>query len=486
MKILLVYPPYHGIKGSAPPLGLAYIGAILKKEGYEVEIKDFNVSSEAENLKDALSGCDIIGISFLTSMLNDAMEVAKIGSKSGSTVVLGGTHVTALPHDILKNEFVDIVVRKEGELTTLELIHALEKNIELNDVLGISFKSNGEIIHNPDRDYIHNLDTIPFPARELLKNDDYRIGDLGFNPKKSFTAMMTSRGCPSKCIFCSSNIVFGRKPRFRSAKNIVDEMDQIVNKFGINQIKLYDDTFTLRPKLVIETCNEILDRGLNINWACSTRVSNVSNELLSKMKEAGCSQVGFGIESGSPKILKNIKKGIKVEQTEKALKTTKDVGIEIFPYLMIGNPGEDYTTVWETVEFLYRNRQYIPKTGLGKFVTPYPGTELLEIVKEKNQLLTENWDVYFHSKEPLIRTDALDYQELSDVFLLANAHIGFKTSRSFSDILDTLGIFIYNLDLRKKKIRDLFQLRSLFKTFIKYYGGYKQWSALRKIKSSSK
>jgi radical SAM superfamily enzyme YgiQ (UPF0313 family) len=466
-------------------LGLAYIAAYLKKNGYSPIIRDFNVEPGFDNLKNALKGYDVIGISFLTSMLPEALMIAKAGHDIGAKIVMGGPHATALPHDLLKNGYVDIVVRKEGELTTLDLLKAFEGKKELDDVKGISFRKNSRIMDTPDREYIENIDSMPFPARELLKNLEYKILYPGFDPEKPITAMMTSRGCPSKCIFCASNIVFGRKPRYRSPKNIVDEIEEIVNRFGINQINISDDTFTLRPKFVIETCDEIIRRKIDVKWACSTRVPNVSLEMLSKMKEAGCTRVGFGIESGSPKILKNIKKGIKVEQAERALKITEEAGLTPIAYFITGNPGEDYETIWETVEFLYRNRRYLPHSSLGQFVAPYPGTEVLDIAKSKNHLRTEDWSLYLHSRKPLIRTEALDYDELTALFLIARVHLGLKKARSLSDVLNTMALFVFNLELREKRFRDLFKLWFFIKTSIKYYGGYKRWSAFRKEGSST-
>ncbi len=454
----------------------------MKKHGYSPVIRDFNVEPGFDDLRSSLSSYDIVGISFLTSMLNEALKIAEAAHDCGNIVVVGGPHASALPHDLLRNKNIDIVVRREGELTFLELIQALEQNENLEGVRGISFRQGNGLIDNPDREYIQNLDDLPFPARELLKNSEYKIRYPGFDPKKPITAMMTSRGCPSKCIFCASNVVFGRKPRYRSAINICDEIEEIVERFGIRQINISDDTFTLRPSLVIETCNEIMRRKLDVRWACSTRVPNVSNEMLTKMKQAGCTRVGFGIESGSPKILKNIKKGITIKQAERALKITENVGITPIAYFMAGNPGEDYGTIWETVDFLYKNRKHLPNASLGKFVVPYPGTELLEITRGKNQLLTEDWSKYYHSRNPLIRTDALDYTELSHVFPLANLHLGLKRSKSISDIFRTIALFIYNLDIREKNIKDI-HLWSFLKTSLKYFGGYLKWSELHNTES---
>lgn len=421
MKILLTYPPYKaGI--TAPPLGLAYIAAVLEENGYSPRIIDFAIEPGLYNdLEKTLQSFDIVSISFLTPMVQESLKIAEVAHHQGSTVIVGGPHATALPYEQLENPNIDIVVRGEGEYSFLEVVNALDSNKDLNNIQGISFKKHGQIIDNPPREYIQDLDQLPFPARHLLKIKKYKITYPGFDNTKPVTSMMCSRGCPGRCIHCASNIIFGRKTRYRSPINIADEMEEIANKYQIYQINFSDDAFTLRPSKVVETCNEIIRRDLNIKWACSTRVDTINKEMLTKMKEAGCTRVGFGIESGSSQILKNIKKGITIEQVENALKLIEEVKME-YPvgYFMIGNLGEDHETIKETIDFIHKHKNLLSSTSI---VTPYPGTELLKIVKEKNYLNTFNWSEFTTGPPPVIRTDKLNYEEINEAYNLLNSII---------------------------------------------------------------
>jgi len=209
LNILLVYPPYE-LELSAPPLGLAYLASVLERNGYFPVIKDFRIESGYENLKSILKQFNVVGISFMTPMLNEARAISKVAKKAGCTVVVGGPHATALPEEMLEEMGVDFVVLGEGELIFFQLVQALEKGKSVDDIKGLVFKENKNIVKTGATEFIQDIDSIPFPARHLLKLEKYSITYPGFDQYKPVTSMITSRGCPAKCIFCASHILYGR------------------------------------------------------------------------------------------------------------------------------------------------------------------------------------------------------------------------------------------------------------------------------------
>ena len=320
MKILLlwppmtVFPPDPKVPSPSSPLGLAYIASVLEKDGYEVRILDAlalgkkNIEKGKEYVKTGLADeeiknfvekfkPDIIGISSMfTAYVTDVHNCARIakGTNPDVFVVVGGAHASVAPHTILKDRNIDIVVTGEGEITFLEIVRGLENKRNMFEIPGTIVRKNDRLFHNPNRSYIKELDTLSFPARHLLPMDIYMKhnkihGD--YIMRHPQLDLITSRGCPAKCIFCSIHSVWGHKWRGRSAKNVVDEIAFLVNEYGVKEIAFLDDNLTLDKKRIIGICDEIVRRGLDIKWCTPNGVAlwTLDKQGIKKIRET-CSK----------------------------------------------------------------------------------------------------------------------------------------------------------------------------------------------------
>ena len=419
MKILLINPP-QATRYPQPPLGLEMVAAVLEKKGYLVKILDLPALRLSENsLPTVISQekPDIVGITAMTPTINSAVNVAKKVKESNSnvTVVLGGAHATIRPEETLQNApEIDIVVRGEGEQTTLELVKVLENDASsINQVLGITYREWTGIRSNPSRQPLSDLDALPFPAFHLLPVGKYRLHPP-FGRRSPVMPIITSRGCPYRCIFCSKS-VFGKKYRSNSPAYIVDEIRLLNEKFGVKEIKFYDDVFTLDRKRVIDICRQLKEQGIDIPWTCETRVNLVDRELLRVMKDAGCYMIAYGVESGNQVILNNLKKDITLEQAIKAFELTDEAGIETVAYFMIGSPDETPQTIEETMDFA---KKLDPDFVQFSMTTPYPGTELFRLAFEEGYV-SEKWDEYVYADlksvdNPAFETEILSREELGE------------------------------------------------------------------------
>jgi radical SAM superfamily enzyme YgiQ (UPF0313 family) len=392
MRITLVQPKFKSLSGRQPPLGLAYLSAVLKQCGAKVSVIDANaeqISTDETVKRIVKSKPDTIGISATTPLINDATSMAQQIKLSipDSTIILGGPHPTIMPEDVLKCGYVNIVVRGEAERTMEELYDFFNGKIALDSINGISYMKNGKVVHNPNRELIKNLDELPFPAWEYFPLNKYS----GIVRKTDFNLpIMTSRGCPFGCIFCYKGI-FGRSYRARSPKNVVDEIEYLVDNFKIKEFSIVDDNFTLNPKRAIEICDIIIKRDLIMPWCNPTgmRVETASLELFSKLKVAGCYRVYLAVESGDQKVIDFINKNITLEQARRAFEIAKKVGLETTAFFMIGNLNENEETMNKTIEFA---KELDPDFVQFTIATPYPGTEMYERIKKDGKLFIERWD----------------------------------------------------------------------------------------------
>ena len=388
-KVTLINPNYDAptsVKRDFIPLGIAYIAAVLRNALIDVDIIDAAaLDLTNKQLRERLiqRNPDIVGITATTPIFNAAIITAKIvKDETKAITVVGGVHPTVLPNETIKHNAIDIIVHGEGELTTLELVKAIKQNKDLKTVKGLSFKSNGEIITTPPREPIKDLDSLPFPARDLLPFHLYH-GYETMTRRTPATHVMTSRGCPFNCVFCATKTIWGRSVRMRSPSNIVDEIEHLINKFHIREILLYDDTFNINLERAEAICDEIISRKLNISWKAQARVHPLTEELLRKMKRANCWCVYFGVESGDPEILHNTNKGITMEQVDQAFKLTKKVGLRTAAYFMLGLPMDNETTMKKTIEYAkYLN----PDFAVFSITTVYPGTELFKSFISQKQI----------------------------------------------------------------------------------------------------
>jgi len=423
MKICLISPPYYSavksvIGASSPPLGLAYLASTLRRN-HEVKVIDSNILDYTmDDVRRELKNFypDVVGVTSVTPSISNAYEVAKIAKevREDCKVIMGGPHATFLSTQTLNEcRYVDVVVKGEGEKTAEEIMMAFEGKQHLEDVKGITFRRGGQIIDNEPRPFIKNIDDIPFPSVDLLPMDKYQ-----FNGVK-YTAMLTSRGCPFGCSFCSSSRLFGGYWRGRSPENVIEEMRILYEKYKIRNIEFVDDTFTLDQKRAEKICDEIIKRGWDVSWGASSRVDTLSKELVEKMKRAGCWIIYLGIESGSQQILDAIGKRITVEQAKKAVKIVKDAGIQVLGSFIIGFLQDTVETIKETIKFAKSlNLDYAQFSIL----TPYPGTPIYDYALKNNLLLTKDWPRYT-ALEPVMKIPGVPGRQLKK--LLQNAYLSF-------------------------------------------------------------
>ncbi|ADB57721.1 B12-binding domain-containing radical SAM protein [Archaeoglobus profundus] len=392
-----------------PPIGLAYLASVLRENSYKVRIVDNVVEKLSLNeLVKKIKNSAVVGITTTTPTFNTALKYAKKikSALENVFVILGGIHVSFMPYSALKHEYVDAVCIGEGEYTLLEAVERLDKEKSLEGVRGLIYKENGRIIDNGKREFIQNLDELPFPAYDLLPLEKYSV--LG--QKLEHFPMMSSRGCPFGCRYCASSLFMGRRFRARSAENVVDEIEWLQDKFGARYVGFGDDTFTLNKKRVLKICEEIKRRGLDVEWSCSSRVDTIDGETIKKMKSAGCNCIYYGVESANQKILNEYyRKRISLEQVKDAVKKTKEHGILTVCSFIIGAPMETREDMMKTLKFSIKLN---PDYAQYSILTPYPGTEIYKEAKEKGWLLTENFDEYTCGK-PVLKNFYLTPKEIS-------------------------------------------------------------------------
>lgn len=403
-RILLVNPPYDierymGSLGKIgwvfPPIGLLYIASFLKskKPSYDVRIFDFQV--EDRDFFESLRGFkpDIIGITCQTALVYSALTLSEDIKKvlPGVKIIAGGVHPSIRPDDLLKSKDIDIVVRGEGEEAFFEICEAAELKAPFSQIKGISYKdASGKIIHSPKRPINPNIDTYPMPAINLVPIEKYRISpDLRTGDR--FGLILTSRGCPYDCIFCANKLLTERTYRMRSIKNVIEEVEYYINNHGVNQLMIIDDNFTVNKKRTIELCDEFIRRGYprKLNWWAEARVDSLDEELLAKMKEAGCSILSLGIESGNQRLLDLINKGIAIKDIERAVRLIKKSGIKSRASIILGLPTETKEESRNTVKFAYS----LPIDQVRfSIATPFPGTKLWEIAVKEGKINPESID----------------------------------------------------------------------------------------------
>ena len=442
-RVLLVNPPFYRLMNShfnGLSLGLSYIAAVLLKNGYEVKIynADYESSENYADQREIFEGYDnykkilfdlshplwlevkenieryspdIIGITMLTGTYRSAENTGRIAKELNKDipVVVGGTHPTVLPEETIKNEYFDYVVRGEGEYTFLDLV----SGVRIEDIRGLTYvNKRGEIVNNPDRDFVENLDSLPFPSRGIYLNDT-RYMDYGY--------IMTGRGCPFECTFCASKKLWDRKVRYHSVDRVIKEIKHVQSTFGTNFFFFVDDTFILNKNRVRSICESLIENNLNIKWICESRIEGLDEGLLKLMKKSGCERIKVGVESGSERILKTVKKNISKDQIRKAVSLIKKVGIGITVHLMIGFPTETNSEVRETLEF---GRELDPDYFSLSVLAPYPGTEIYyDIIKNGVVLPKEHWEYFFHQSKDMMLTFGID-EPLIDEFLSLNEREG--------------------------------------------------------------
>lgn len=423
-KTLLIRPQTltggYAFIGAQFPLNLANLAAYLLAGKIEVQIWDFDVENfdEKSFIKRLKKYAPhIVGISCCTPTIINGHNIAALIKQKNSRIltVVGGPHASALPERTL-TEFphFDVVVIGEGERTLLDICHHFNSSLKsLKSIPGLVFRDKGEIFRTPQRPLISDLDSLPFPSRDLLPLHLYRgQAHRGFSRDfLKITELMTSRGCPGKCIFCASEVIMGSAIRFRSAENIADEISQCTERFGFNHFTISDDTFTLDVPRLKKICKNF--KNLNVTWNCNARVWPISKEVLIMMAKSGCTGITFGVESGSSRILKLINKKVTLQQIKNTFRWAHEANIKLIEAdLIIGShPSETHKDINLSIKLINDIR---PDIIMVSVIVPYPGTKVYELMKAKGLLdIPERWDKYLlYGSRPAWHTEHFNSKEL--------------------------------------------------------------------------
>ena len=417
MKVLLVSPPagisYASIGISRPPLGLAYMASVIR-DAHEVRIVDFNVESKNWS-KYPFGEFDVVGISVDTSRYHISLRIAQRAKKHGAVVVMGGPHVSFMDGEAIESGAVDYVVRNEGEHSFCSLVEFLAGKLPFTDVRGVSYSSDGACARTPDAPFIQDLDSLPFPARDLLPLDRYREKMNG----RPTTTLATSRGCPYNCHFCSSSQFFGVRWRARSAENVIEEMDTLYHKHHYRALSFVEDNFTFSPARAVSISEKIIERGWDLKWGAWSRVDTIVKhpDMVKTMARAGFKWTFVGFESSHQEVLDMYGKKAMVEDALNAMRILKSNGVGVTGSFILGAPGETKRMMKETVRFAKRLN---PRRVQFTILTPFPGTQLYETVRSR--LLTEDWRKYT-GLCPTIKLDHLSSKEMKKQ--LVGAYVSF-------------------------------------------------------------
>ena len=473
MRILLINPPnlnpvasvlpeaLEKERGHNPPLGLLYIAGYLKaqKGNYDVRLIDsptenLDYSQLSEKIRDF--NPEIAGITTMSFTIIDALKTAALVKKINPAikVVFGGVHVHIYGKETLDLGNSDFIVLGEGEKTFHQLVENIGSEEKLKEIPGLIFyDKEGTLVRTPPSEFIENLDELPFPARDLIDNKKY-FSALGAN--RQVTTMITSRGCPFRCLFCDRPQL-GKRFRARSPKNVADEMEQCLKNYGIKEFLVYDDTITVQRQRVIDICDEIIRRKLNIVWDIRARVDTIDEALLSALKKAGCARIHYGVESGTQKVLDIFQKGITLEQAERVFKLTKKAGIQTLGYFMIGNPTETKEDVLKTISFAKKlSADYVHITT----TIPYPDTKLYFLALQEGIIEKDVWLEFAKNPSlsfvPPVWDKNLSRQDLHNLMKMAYKEFYFRPSyllkriltlRSFGELQRKIkgGLKIFNI-----------------------------------------
>ena len=359
------------IRKVSPPLGILYIGTYLKKKDFRVKVIDGMVEPEDLN-GDFISknNAKVVGITCTTPVVSNALSIAqRIKERHHDCVtVLGGAHASVCGEELIKNEFIDFVVRGEGEYPFERICEKVLNKRPIEDYSGIIEKAGPLNLRQPE--FISNLDEIPYPDRDMIPFRKYELSPINYKRKPS-TPVITARGCPFRCTFCA-NPVHGKNVRYHSPEYVIDEIRYLKMNFGVRDVMFWDDTFTLKEERIESICRFMLRDNLRMTWSCAARVDRINKKLLTLMKRAGCWQISFGVETGSERLLEKIKKGITKSQIVAAFNLCKQIGIETRAFFILGIPTETLKESYETIAFA---REISPSFVQFSLAVPYPGSE---------------------------------------------------------------------------------------------------------------
>ncbi|MFA5101242.1 MAG: radical SAM protein [Candidatus Omnitrophota bacterium] len=411
-KVLLFIPPASTFKNRIdinplPPLGLGYLGAVLEENGIQVKIIDCLIEGwgERADLRDGLIriglsfddigkiirsyGPDIVGVNNLfTKQRENAHHIYELAKKADRNIITiaGGAHPSVMPGLVLSDPNVDYVVLGEGERTIIDLVHVIEGACDISTLDGLGYRAGGSVKIVPKTRFIEDLDSLPFPARHLLSMEKYfgLSSSHGDRRKKRFSPVITSRGCPAHCTFCSAYAVWGRRFRSRSPENVINEIRHLRSAYGIEEIMFEDDNLTLDPRRAGAIFDGMIREKFNIGWDTPNGIAawTLSESLIDKMKKSGCTAINFAIESGNQRVLDDIiKKPVNLEKVKPLVKYARKAGMKVGIFLVIGMPHETKDEIWDSFRLAAQLGIYTPHISIA---TPYPGSELYDYcVKSK-------------------------------------------------------------------------------------------------------
>jgi magnesium-protoporphyrin IX monomethyl ester (oxidative) cyclase len=360
---------------------------------------------------------DVVGVSCLwTADYPNARKISQIVKEIDDIpVIFGGAHTTALPEEVLSNNTVDYVVIGEGELTLPRLLKCLGSEDGLSEIGGMGYKVNGSININPIKEYVNNLDALPFPARELFPMQKYLSSKNVHNwvyKRQPQAQMITSRGCPLSCTFCTIHSIWGKKVRFRSPGNVVDEIEMLVKEYGVQEIHFEDDNISINPERMKKICEEIIKRKLDITWTAPNGmyVHSLSRDLLKTMKESGCYRVSIGIENGNQEFLKKVlNKALNLNKVKSVVRHLRDLGIESTGFFILGIPGETKSTMKQTIALA---KGLDLDDAIFSIYSPYPGTKLYDLAVSKGYVMPNMDFARFKNKYSTLNTEFLSSKEV--------------------------------------------------------------------------
>jgi len=373
--------------GYVPPLTLLTVAALFEKAGVEVQLLD--IDAERLTYNQVLERInrfapDLLGFTLSTYSFHPIMRwIKKLKKNTGIPVIVGGMHAGLFSEEIMTYPEIDYIIIGEGEEPIPDFVRAFQNGRKFDGVKSIGYRKNGQVFIDKTTRVVKDLDSIPFPARHLIKNELY---SNVLTKKKNFTAMLSARGCPYRCSFCNQNKA---SYRFRSPQNLFAEIKENYEKYGIREFDIYDTTFTANKKRVLDICEMINNEGLDVSWTIRSRVDTVNGQVLDAVKKAGCHTIMYGIESSNPEILKQMHKDISIEKVRNTIEYTHKIGIETLGFFMLGYPGETRETMEDTIRFsLELPLDYAQYT----VIVPYPDAEIYEYYRKNG--LEDYWREY--------------------------------------------------------------------------------------------
>lgn len=413
-QIGLLDPGSKKLTEPMPHIGLAYVAAFLEKEGFAVRVLDTAAATEDEKQDFLNTEFDLLGITVTSFTFRDALQLAKTIKtlRPQQPIVLGGPHTTIDKDNVLKDLTFDYAIYGEGEITMSMLATTLAESQNpptetLKEINGLIFRDGSDIIINPPRLRIQDLNSLPFPAYHLFPMERYEVYPL-----------LISRGCPFDCAFCAAHVIWGRKWRGREAQNVIAEIQYLFTNFGEKMVAVCDDTFNANIKRAKMFCEMLIESKLPIRWSSwSFRADLADPALLKLMKQSGCESISIGIESADPQVLKNIHKRETIEEIAQGIRHIQAADLLVTGLFMIGNPGDTLETIKKSINFAAKMKLDNADFFLA---LPYPKTELWQYAQEKSRMLQTDYTTFHHfSDDPVFETPDFPYADRQRAYQMA-------------------------------------------------------------------